>query len=365
LAVVALRARAEAERQQVEAEGLVEFMMTDLRTRLRARVGRLDVMQAVNERALAHYESQNDLSSLTQEALARRARVLHAVSEDDVAQGNLAGALAAIRIAYRTTAAQLTRAPNDSERLYYHAQSEYWLGRVAELHSDWPKAQRLYARYAEAAGRLIALAPNDPRSMMEVAYSAENLGTVQLNGSRNMAAARGLYERAAHWFGRAARASPRDIAAPLAQANAYAWLADSYFGDRLWQQSLDRRTQQYQIVSRLRTVDPDNVEVLLQLASARNGMGRSLSLMNRPREAFPLFVEAQSLLIGLTQRDPGNGEWVYLRANVECALYFAPDTPSGSVRSGLAQSIRDGARALDDRHDPRRPNLQHCLDFLH
>src|SRR5688572_538119 len=54
LALVAISARREAERQRAEAEGLVEFMLTDLRERLRA-VGSLDAMGAVNDRALAYY----------------------------------------------------------------------------------------------------------------------------------------------------------------------------------------------------------------------------------------------------------------------------------------------------------------------
>lgn len=43
LTFTAIAARAEAERQRSEAEGLVEFMLTDLREKLRG-VGRLDVM---------------------------------------------------------------------------------------------------------------------------------------------------------------------------------------------------------------------------------------------------------------------------------------------------------------------------------
>ena len=42
-----MNARAEAERQRSAAEGLVEFMLTDLRTGLKG-VGRLDIMAAVN-----------------------------------------------------------------------------------------------------------------------------------------------------------------------------------------------------------------------------------------------------------------------------------------------------------------------------
>ncbi len=362
--LVALRARKEAEQQRAGSEALIEFMMTDLRTRLQASVGRLDIMQSVNQRALAHYEEQSDLSALTPDELARRARVLQAVSEDYVAQGNIAGALTAVQIAHRTTAAQLALAPDDRERLFYHAQSEYWLGRLDELRRNWPEAQRRYTRYAEAADRLIALSPNDPRFMMEVAYSAQNLGTIQLNGVGDIAAARQLYLKAAYWFGRVASARPRDMTAALRQANSFAWLADSYFVDRLWAQSLARRTEQFRILERLRAIEPDNVQVLSQFAAAQIGRGRSLSMMDRNAEAQPLLLEARSLLAGLTQRDPSNVEWLYLRANVECGLYYAPFMRTSALRGELAVSIQAAAAAIQGRGDPRAQDFNRCIQSL-
>ena len=83
LLVAAVRARAEAERQQAEAEGLIEFMLTDLRGRLKG-VGRLDVMNAVNARAMDYYSDQS-LAALPDQSLERRARILHAMGEDDEA----------------------------------------------------------------------------------------------------------------------------------------------------------------------------------------------------------------------------------------------------------------------------------------
>ena len=103
LALVALNARNEAQRQRAEAEGLIEFMLTDLRDRLRG-VGRLDVMTAVNRRALAYYGGQQALGGISPASLERRARVLHAMGEDDFTRGNLDAALVAFREAHRTTA---------------------------------------------------------------------------------------------------------------------------------------------------------------------------------------------------------------------------------------------------------------------
>src|SRR5690606_41301049 len=75
LTALALEARAEAERQRAEAEGLVEFMLTDLGDRLEG-VGRLDVLDAVSDRVLAYYEGQ-DLDRWPADSLERRARGLH------------------------------------------------------------------------------------------------------------------------------------------------------------------------------------------------------------------------------------------------------------------------------------------------
>ena len=66
-ALVALDARRDAERQRAETEGQIEFMLTDLREKLRG-VGRLDIMQAVNRHALAYYGRQGDLSALSAES---------------------------------------------------------------------------------------------------------------------------------------------------------------------------------------------------------------------------------------------------------------------------------------------------------
>jgi hypothetical protein len=73
LLVVALRARSEAERQRAEAEGLVEFMLTDLRDKLKG-VCRLDVMDTVNAKAQSYLSEQASLKGLRDSELRQRAK---------------------------------------------------------------------------------------------------------------------------------------------------------------------------------------------------------------------------------------------------------------------------------------------------
>ena len=58
LAFVAIEARDAARDQRREAEGLVGFMLGDLRSKLEP-LGRLDVLDSVGARALAYYQSQD------------------------------------------------------------------------------------------------------------------------------------------------------------------------------------------------------------------------------------------------------------------------------------------------------------------
>lgn len=370
LAIVAIEARgeaerqrAEAERQRSEAEGLVEFMLTNLRERLRASVGQIDVLQTVNRRALAHYGSQRDLSRLPAASLVRRARILQAIAEDQVLQGDMPAALSAAREAYRTTSAQLASAPNDRDRLFYHAQSEYWVGRVDELRGNWAGALPHYIRYAAAADRLIELAPANPDYMMEVAWSAQNLGTARREEG-NFEAARGLYEKAVLWFDRAAAARPRDSVAPLAQANAYGWLADAYFTRGLWRPSLDARMKQYRIVDRLHRAAPANIEITYRFVAAQNGVARSLEKIGEGGAAHALLLQVDESARRLTQRDPGNGEWLYLSTLVQCELYFEPRAQAARPRIQLGRDIRVGFATLQAQQDPRAASLAGCVGAL-
>ena len=75
LTFTAMQATEEAVQQRSAAEDLVEFMLSDLRQRLEP-VGRLDVLDAVGEKALSYYDAQEQ-AGLDADSLGRRARARH------------------------------------------------------------------------------------------------------------------------------------------------------------------------------------------------------------------------------------------------------------------------------------------------
>jgi hypothetical protein len=60
LAVLAWQARNDAQRRQEQAEGLLSFMVGDLRTQL-AKLNKLEVLDAVGEKAMAYFATLNTL----------------------------------------------------------------------------------------------------------------------------------------------------------------------------------------------------------------------------------------------------------------------------------------------------------------
>ncbi|WAC25206.1 toll/interleukin-1 receptor domain-containing protein [Blastomonas sp. SL216] len=129
MTVIALQARGEAQRQQAAAEGLIEYMLTDLREDLDGAAG-VAVMTRVNQRALAYYEGQQNLTALSPDSLERRARVVGRLGEDAIFRKNYALARRNLSERARATLSLLDAAPGDPERRFDHALS---LNRLAIL----------------------------------------------------------------------------------------------------------------------------------------------------------------------------------------------------------------------------------------
>lgn len=361
LTAFALSARAEAERQRVEAEGLVDFMRTDLRDILRS-VGRLDVLSAVNERALRRYAAQK-IDQLPDDALKRRAGILHAMGEDDIARGNFSVALAAFQEAHRTTGSLLAKSPNDPDRIFAHGQSEYWIGHIHELRDEWPQAARRYALYAEAADRLIRIDPTNPDYMLEMAWGASNRGVIQRDGEGNQESAQRSFEQAIGWFAKAIRrrdrpGDRRDL------ANAYGNLADTYHQRGSWRQALEMRLKSHNIVERLHSTDPRNVELAYRLAIAERAIAHESARAGQIALARPFMLQAYQRTNGLTARDPRNAEWLLLRMKIECDILNRFSQVLLGSTAKAKHSLLSSVRILREQKNPRVTEIEPCIARL-
>ena len=266
MTIYALQQRNEAQFQQAQAEGLVEYMLTDLRDELRG-VGRLDVMTDVNERAMDYYKERGDLSDLPVESLERRARILHAMGEDDEKRGDLRLALEKFTEAHSVTEALLAREPENPDRIFTHAQSEYWIGYIAYLQNNWDETAMRWQSYQSLAQKLIAIENDNPNWFQEVGYAHGNLCTLQLTEYGTAKAAEKHCNAALNAVKKAHKIAPSDNLILEALINRHGWSADVYVAqhntNKAW---------------KLRRIQSDLVDQYAARAGAENRLAIELKL---------------------------------------------------------------------------------------
>ena len=313
--IVALRARSEAEHQRAEAEGMVEFMLTDLRDKLKG-VGRLDIMDAVNERAMAHYAGE-DVSALDDESLLRRARLLHAMGEDDLNLGNSARALQKFSEAARVTKLLMERAPQNGQRIFEHAQSEFWLGNQAFLLGDKQRALPHWTEYRELAQRLIALQPENLDWRREYGYAEANLCALALAKPADPAAAQKSCDAAVEIAERVAVSEPNQLQSQLDLANNLAWQADAQAGAGNPFAALQLRQRQKALADSLGPRFGSDARVIQARMVAEIGLGTALAASGNRNAAKIAANRAMTLAHQLATKDPNNFRWRDWRKQIE------------------------------------------------
>jgi tetratricopeptide (TPR) repeat protein len=325
LTVFALNARTEAVRQRGAAEGLVEFMLTDLREKLKG-VGRLDIMGAVNERAL-HYYTDQDLKRLPVESLERRARILHSMGEDDETRGDHGAALAKFTEASRTTAVLLADAPNDPERIFDQAQSVYWIGYVDFQRERLAAAERAFLEYKRLADHMVELGPNSTKYRKEEAYAEGNLCAVARRAPMNprnamkhcrdalAAMETAAYDPDKYYRSRdAKRMLDADLMDSLADmADAYRLNGDLY-------RAKAARSREETLLERAMAADPRNTDLKDTWIVLQRSYATLERLQGRRAAAQSRLTRAIAVADGLAKLEPRNQLWAQLRSGMKSEL---------------------------------------------
>ena len=313
--VVALRARAEAEHQRAEAEGMVEFMLTDLRDKLKG-VGRLDIMDTVNQRAMAHYSGMANSDGLPFDMMLRRTRLLQAMAEDDLsAVGKFDRGAVEAKMAGRISADLLTRQPANTDAILAHATSEYWLGEAEFQNEAKPAGVRRAAaaphwqEYRRLTSELVARDPGNTVWLTEASYAEGNLCAVELAQPGRSFNALSYCDAATGRLEAAHRLKPEDLEIGLNLATAYAWQADANAVAGRPDAALQLRLRQAATVSRLETKFAADQRVSEARLLADFGLAKLLVAMSRPVQARPVLARAEQRARALQVRDPGNGAW--------------------------------------------------------
>ena len=338
--LVTLSSRREAEAQRGHAEGLVEFMLGDLRRKLEPE-GKLATLDAVGKEALAYYAAQ-DPASLDADALARRARALHQIGEVADQRGQLDDALAVFREAARSTAELLARDRDNPQRIFDHAQSVYWVGLIAHQRGQDNSAESAFREYKALADRLVAKDPANLQWQAESSYADSNLGTLLYNRGRADDAA-ALFERTLQASRLVAAADPQDLANQFELAQSHAWLADARLEQGRLQEAITQRESEIALYERILQTDSTNRDAREGLLVAETALGQLSLLQGRVELAVLQLQRATALAAELIAPDRENTRILDYASTAEMMLAKAMKA-SGDIDAARAAAER--ARAL-------------------
>lgn len=314
----AMDARLEADKSRGEAEGLIEFMLTDLRERLEP-VGRLDVLDAVGNKVVDYYDKQN-MNDLSDDAIGRRARSHHMLGEINNLQGNKPSAKVMFDKAMTATSQLMLRDPENPDRIFEHAQSVFWAANQKRMLGDLEGAYSDFSLYSSLAAILVEKTPDDIDTIREAAYAESNMGTLLLTNLDRPSDALIAYEKARLGFQRVIeREGPTDSNL-LDLANIYAWLAEA----KVYHGSVDEiikiRQKQLATIKPLFDRDSLNLKAFGQSIIARKEIARYELLRGSVDVSIIIAEENFKDAISLIERDADNMLWLERAIQVQLSL---------------------------------------------
>jgi eukaryotic-like serine/threonine-protein kinase len=301
LSFFAFQARNEAEAQrqlaearQAQAEGLIQFMLGDLRGKLEP-IGQLAILDAVGEQAMRYFEAADEeqLSAIERQS---RINALRQIGEVRLAAGDLDGASAALRRAM----ADLDALPASEESDFERGQIAFWQGAVEVRRLDLDAAASHWERYRAISQHLYETQPASTRHALEFSAALTNLGS--------------LHER-------------QDDPA----------------------QALVRYREAAALARPLLDADPGNTQLLQHMSSILGWLAPLNARLGSVDQSTPVYEELIALSAKMLDLAPGNAGWRRAHAN-NLALYGEYLFSAHRQHPDLPAHAKTAVTLLDELH---------------
>jgi tetratricopeptide (TPR) repeat protein len=264
---------------------------------------------------MTHYSRQSDLASLPSDSMGRRAKMLVAMGEDDMARRNMAGAKREFDEAYHITKTMLDDAPNDPQRVFNHAQSEYWVGYVIFKQNDLPTTKSHWLAYRDLAQKLVQIDGKSITNRRELGYAESNLCAF-LQSSKKAKEALSHCQASVTELQTVAESLPQDVESQRAYTNNLGWLADAEMMLGHVDRAIEIRRNQIHIADDMQMRFPNNMEMQQGRMLARWGFCLNLIKANKQQEARIIGEDALVIANKLVKYDPDNKYWLRTRDNI-------------------------------------------------
>jgi tetratricopeptide (TPR) repeat protein len=348
----AREAQALAEQRRDDAERLIQFMLGDFADKLRP-INRLDLLDSVGQQALNYLTAQSGADDAP--SALSRARALRTLGEVRVTRQQFELAREPLQQAAALLAPWREVGGADAAEVHFEDGTiAYWRGAIAYRLSDLDRTEVHWREYLQAARRLQAAAPDDPRSIGELAAALSNLGT--------LSEARDQFAQALEYFQQSVAVRQTQIRGPgdranLDLANTLSWISRIQNNLGAPAQAWQALEQALRLVTDMRREVDDNqlrqretnLRYLLgmnsvyrgDLVRARQEFGIALELarqdvMNDPSQPRRLAMLAKIIFEWVRASAEATADvGATLDEGVGILAAMAPDSMTGTERVGL------------------------------
>lgn len=323
LAYFAVQGQREAREQRAEAEGLIEFMLTDLRDKLEP-VGRLDVLQSVGQKIDTYYITKRinaDRDNIpSQGSQKHRVKTYHLLGDIDLRRSDFSSAKAKFDKAYALTEKAMLKQSVLEQEIFEHSQSAYWVGYAARQLNDFKTAEKMFILYRDLAENLVEKDPDNHEWQLELAYSLSNLGTLYIDREDgNLDYVDKLFQKSLEIFELLAAKNPTDVSLQIDLADGYAWVAQTHELKNQYNEAIAYRYKENKTLLNLLAVNEnkDNWGLKRDLAGNRFAIGRLYSALNNDIKSVEYFNLALLAAENLIAHDSANVDWLQFRNRVK------------------------------------------------
>jgi tetratricopeptide (TPR) repeat protein len=346
LSVVAIQSRDAARDQRREAEGLVAYMVGDLKDKLEP-IGKLDALDGVASRVLAYYRKQ-DTAELSDAALLQRSRALSITAQVANARGNFDQAQGLYQQALAGTAEAVRRSPEDTKRVFDHAQNVFWLGEIARFRGRADEAVAAYREYKRLADRLVALEPDNLKWRMEGLYGVENVG-ISFYNERRYAEALSQFQSALGPMQNLVTIDPANLTYRKELPKVLAWQAEAERALGRLDEAVAARTRQVVLLNGTVAGGVTDVDFRAQLVIAHQALGILLTWRAQTDRGIAELRTAVDEADRLLPVEPQNAVWrsytAATRLELAKALLAAGHRADAAQQTRSACAILNGMRA--------------------
>lgn len=309
LAIVAQIAREEAEVRREQAEGLISFMLGDLRDRLEP-LGRLNLLDSVGDEAMRYFAVLGERG--TEQEVYARVMALRQIGEVRFRQGQYARAQESF-VESRDLAEALHGAyAGNADYLFELGQAEFWVGYAALEQNNLEQTAASFEKYMQYSRQLLAADPENPDYQAELSYAYSNLGTVALQ-RLDAETALENFKLSVQLNYQSLTDNPDDVGLRLDLGNGYSWIGAT----QLELGNLDESREAYaNAVEILTELDLQSDSPLYSENRAQNvyHLGDVMAQQGESEQAGEMFRLAGDLLEALVSHDPENAVWRVDRA---------------------------------------------------